>query len=208
MKYFKIIKNNEFIGIGTTRDMRKFQKKHNVFLVCDENDSQYIQCGEVLYHASWMEAADGDFVIADVIRIEEDEYNCLLAAIESNEEIKFAEEPVTEYEQIVDEIEELTIDYIRSAKLAELKHECNKAITEGFDMELSDVETRHFTLSVDDQINLLTQAYFNEGMKPIVIEMNNFKAKHMDRLKELEEYVNSLTDIEEITKVAYRKEDV
>ena len=30
-------------------------------------------------------------------------------------------------------------------------------------------------------------------MKPIVIEMNNFKAKHMARLKELEEYVNSLS---------------
>lgn len=203
MKYFKIIKDNEFIGIGTTRDMRKFQKKHNVFLVCDENEAQYIQCGEDLYHARWMEPVEGDSVIADVIRIEEDEYNCLLSAIESNEEIKFADEPVVEYEPVVNEVEELTVDYIRSAKLAELKHECNKAITEGFDMELGDGETRHFTLSMDDQINLLTQAYFDESMKPIVIEMNNFKSKHMERLKELEEYVSSLTTIEEISKVSY-----
>ena len=208
MKYFKIIKDNEFIGIGTTRDMRKFQKKHNVFLMCDENEAQYIQCGEDLYHAHWMEAVDGSFVIADVIRIEEDEYNCLLSAIESNEEIKFAEETVIEYEPIVDEIEELTIDYIRSAKLAELKYECNKAITEGFDMELGDGETRHFTLSVDDQINLLTQAYFNEDMQTVIVVMNNFKVKHMTHLKELEEYVNSLDSIEEIAKVTYRKEDV
>ena len=208
MKYFKIIKDNEFIGIGTTRDMRKFQKKHNVMLMCDENEAQYIQCGEDLYHAPWMEAVDGDFVIADVIRIEEDEYNCILSAIEKNEEVKFAEEPVIEYEQVIDEVEELTLDYIRSAKLAELKYECNKAISEGFDMELGDGETRHFTLSMDDQINLLTQAYFDEGMKPIVVEMNKFKTKHMARLKELEEYVNSLTSIEEIAKVSYRKEDV
>lgn len=208
MKYFKIIKDNEFIGIGTTRDMRKFQKKHNVLLVCDENEAQYIQCGEDLYHAPWMEAVEGSSVVADVIRIEEDEYNCLLAAIESNEEIKFAEEPVVEYEPVVDEVEELTIDYIRSAKLAELKYDCNKAITEGFDIELGDGATRHFTLSMDDQINLLTQAYFDENMKPIVIEMNNFKAKHMARCKELEEYVGSLTTVEEIAKVSYRKEDV
>ena len=208
MKYFKIIKDNEFIGIGTTRDMRKFQKKHNVLLMCDENEAQYIQCGEDLYHALWMEAVDGSFVTADVIRIEEDEYNCLLSAIESNEEIKFADEPVVEYEPVIDEVEELTIDYIRSAKLAELKYECNKVISEGFDMELGDGETRHFTLSMDDQINLLTQAYFNEDMKFVVAEMNNFKAKHMTRLKELEEHVNSLTDIKEIAKVAYRKEDV
>ena len=208
MKYFKIIKDNEFIGIGTTRDMRKFQKKHNVFLICDENEAQYIQYGEDLYHAPWMEAVDGNFVIADVIRIEEDEYNCLLSAIESNEEIKIVEEPIVEYKPIVDKIEELTVDYIRSAKVAELKYECNKAITEGFDMELGDGETRHFTLSVDDQINLLTQAYFDDSMKPIVIEMNNFKTKHMVHLKELEEYVCSLNNVEEISKVAYRKEDV
>lgn len=208
MKFFKIIKDKEFIGVGTTRDMRRFQKKHNVLLVCDENEAQYIQCGEVLYHATWMEAADGDFVVADIIRIEEDEYNCLVSAIESNEEIKFVDEPVVDFEPVIDEVEELTVDYIRSAKLAELKRECNQAITEGFDMELSDGETRHFALSMDDQINLLTQAYFDEDMQPVVVKMNNFKIKHMDRLKELEEYVNSLTDIEEITKVAYRKEDV
>jgi hypothetical protein len=176
--------------------------------VCDENEAQYIQCGEILYHATWMEAVDGDFVIADVIRIEEYEYNCLVSAIESNEEIKFVDEPEIEYEPVIDEVDELTIDYIRSAKLAELKHECNKAITEGFDMELSDGETRHFTLSLDDQINLLTQAYFVEDMQPVVIKMNNFKVMHMDRLKELEEYVNSLTSIEEITAVSYRKEGV
>ena len=92
MKFFKIIKDKEFIGVGTTRDMRRFQKKHNVLLVCDENDAQYIQCNEVLYHAPWMEAVDEDVLITDVIRIEEDEYNCLVSAIESNEEIKFADE--------------------------------------------------------------------------------------------------------------------
>jgi hypothetical protein len=207
MKFFKIIKDKEFIGVGTTRDMRRFQKKHNVLLVCDENEAQYIQCNEVLYHATWMEAVHDDSMIADVIRIEEDEYNCLLSAIESNDEIKLADEPVVEYEPVVDEVEELTVDYIRSAKLAELKHECNKAITEGFDMELGDGATRHFTLSMDDQISLLTQAYFDETMKSVVIEMNGFKAKHMAHLKELEEYVNSLNDIKEISKVAYRKED-
>ena len=208
MKFFKIIKDKEFIGVGTTRDMRRFQKKHNVLLVCNENDAQYIQCNEVLYHAPWMEAVDGDFILADVIRIEEDEYNCLVSAIESNEEIRFADETVVEFEPVVDEVEELTIDYIRSAKIAELKRECNQAITDGFDIELSDGEARHFTLSFDDQINLLTQVYFDENMQPVVVKMNNFKTKHMYRLKELEEYVNSLTDIEEIIAVSYRKEGV
>ena len=30
MKYYKLISDNEFIGIGTSFDMRKFQKKHGI----------------------------------------------------------------------------------------------------------------------------------------------------------------------------------
>lgn len=213
MKFFKIIKDKEFIGIGTTRDMRKFQKKHNVILMCDENEAQYIQYGEDLYHASWMEAVDGDYVIADVIRIEEDEYNYLVSAIESNEEIKFSDEPVIEYEPAVDEIEELTIDFVRTSKITELKHDCNKVITNGVDVKLSDGETRHFSMSLEDQINLLTMAYLSDesmysaaDMKTIIAETNTFKNSHIAKFKQLENRVNSMNTIDEISAVNYHEE--
>ena len=213
MKFFKIIKDKEFIGIGTTRDMRKFQKKHNVLLMCDENEAQYIQYGEDLYHAYWMEAVDGDYITADVIRITEDEYKYLESAIESNEEIKLAEEPVVEYEPAVDEIEELTIDFVRASKISELKHHCNKAITNGVDIKLSDGETRHFSMSLEDQINLLTMAYLSDesvysskDMKTIIAETNAFKNSHIAKFKKLESRVNSLNAIQEVSAVNYHEE--
>lgn len=45
MRYYKIIIDDKFVGIGSTIDLRKFQKKHEVFLSCDESEAQYIQCG-------------------------------------------------------------------------------------------------------------------------------------------------------------------
>lgn len=214
MKYYKIIKNKEFIGVGTTLNLRRFQTKHQIILICDETQVQYIQLGDVLYRANWMwpEAADSvKYEIADVIRIEKDEYDLLLKAVETNEEITIEEEPVVEAVPIV--VENPTIDYVRASKIAELKHDCNKAITNGIDIKLSDGETRHFSMSLEDQINLLTMAYLSdervystEDMKTIIAETNAFKNSHIAKFKQLKDRVNSLNTIQEVSAVNYHEE--
>lgn len=214
MKYYKIIKNKEFIGVGTTLNLRRFQNKHQIMLICDETQVQYIQLVDVLYRANWMwpEVTDSvKYEIADVIRIEKDEYDLLLHAVETNEEIVIEEEPVIEAEHVV--VEDSTIDYVRASKITELKHQCNKTITEGVDIKLSDGETRHLTMSLEDQINLLTMAYIAdesvysaEDMKAIIAEMNAFKNYHIAKFKKLENRVNSLNTIQEISAVNYHEE--
>ena len=214
MKYYKIIKNKEFIGVGTTLNLRRFQKKHKIILICDETQVQYIQLGDVLYRANWMWPETTDSVkyeIADVIRIEKDEYDLLLKAIETNEEIAIEEEPIVEIEHVA--VEEPTIDYVRASKISELKRDCNKAITDGVDIKLSDGETRHFSMSLEDQINLLTMAYLadesvysTEDMNTIIAETNTFKNYHIAKFKQLESRVNSLNTIEEISAVNYYEE--
>lgn len=214
MKYYKIIKNKEFIGVGTTLNLRRFQTKHQIILICDEAQVQYIQLGDALYRANWMwpETTDSvEYEIADVIRIEQKEYDLLLRSVEANEEILIQEEPIVEKEQIV--VEEPTIDYVRASKISELKRDCNKAITDGVDIKLSDGETRHFSMSLEDQINLLTMAYLNdesvysaEDMNTIIAETNAFKNYHISKLKQLENRVNSLNTIEEISAVNYHEE--
>lgn len=214
MKYYKIIKDKEFIGVGTTLNLRRFQNKHQILLICDETQVQYIQLGDVLYRANWMwpEATDSvKYEIADVVRIEKDEYDLLLKAVETNEEIVIEEEPVVNTEHVV--IEEPTIDYVRSSKIAELKHNCNKVITNGVDIKLSDGETRHFSMSLEDQINLLTMAYLedesvysSEDMKTIIAETNAFKNNHIAKFKQLKDRVNSLNTIQEISAVNYHEE--
>lgn len=214
MKYYKIIKNKEFIGVGTTLNLRRFQQKHKIILICDETQVQYIQLDDVLYRANWMWPETTDSVkyeIADVIRIEKDEYDLLLNVVETNEEITIEEEPVIEVEHVV--VEEPTIDYVRASKIAELKHNCNQSITNGVDIKLSDGETRHFSMSLEDQINLLTMAYLEdeseystEDMKTIIAETNIFKNYHIAKFKQLENRVNSLNTIQEISAVNYHAE--
>lgn len=214
MKYYKIIKNKEFIGVGTTLNLRRFQNKHKTMLICDEAQVQYIQVGDIFYRANWMWPENTDSVkyeIADVIRIEKDEYDLLFKAVEANEEVVIAEEPIVETEHIV--VEEPTIDFVRASKIAELKRDCNKAITDGVDIKLSDGETRHFSMSLEDQINLLTMAYLSdnsvystENMNTIIVETNAYKNSHIAKFKQLENRVNSLNTIEEICAVNYHEE--
>lgn len=214
MKYYKIIKDKEFIGVGTTLNLRRFQNKHQILLICDETQVQYIQFGDVFYRANWMWPENTDSVkyeIADVIRIEKDEYDLLLKAVETNEEIAIEEESIIEVEHVV--VEEPTIDYVRASKIAELKRDCNKAITNGVDIKLSDGETRHFSMSLEDQINLLTMAYLSdesvysiEDMKTIIAETNVFKNSHIAKFKQLKDRVNSLNIIQEVSAVNYHQE--
>ena len=215
MKYYKVIKDKEFIGVGTTLDLRRFQTKHQIMLICTESQVQYIQLNEVLYRANWMWPENTDSVkyeIADVIRIEKDEYDLLLNAIEKNEEIVIEEEPIVEVEPVII-VEEPTIDSVRASKIAELKRDCNKTITNGVDVKLSDGETRHFSMSLEDQINLLTMAYVaddsvysSKDMKIIIAETNAFKNSHIAKCKKLENRVNSLNTIQEVAAVNYHEE--
>ena len=213
MKYYKVIKNKEFIGVGTTLNLRRFQQKHQIILICNETQVQYIQLGDVLYRANWMWPETTDSVkyeIADVIRIEKDEYDLLLQAVETNETIVIEEEPVIEIEPIM--VENPTIDYVRTSKIVELKRDCNKAITDGVDIKLSDGETRHFSMSLEDQINLLTMAYLKDeslysakDMKIIITKTNAHKNSQITKFKQLKDRVNSLNTIEEVSAVNYQE---
>ena len=214
MKYYKIIKNKEFIGVGTTLNLRRFQTKHQIVLICDETQVQYIWLDGIFYRANWMwpEVTDRvKYEIADVIRIEKDEYDLLFKAVETNEEIVIEEEPIVEETPIV--VEEPTIDFVRASKISELKCNCNKAITNGVDIKLSDGETRHFSMSLEDQVNLLTMAYLSDesvystdDMKIIISETNAFKNSHIAKFKQLKNRVNSLNTIQEVSAVNYHEE--
>lgn len=213
MKYYKVIKDKEFIGVGTTLNLRRFQNKHQIILICDESQVQYIRLGDILYRANWMWPETTNSVkyeIADVIRIEKDEYDLLLQAVETNEEIAIEKEQIVEIKPSV--VEEPTVGYVRTAKIAELEYDCHKAITNGVDIKLSDGETRHFSMSLEDQVNLLTMAYLGDesvysakDMKIIIAETNAFKNSCITKFKQLKDRVNSLNTIQEVSAVNYQE---
>jgi len=233
MRYYKIIKDNDtFITVITEKDFRKYQKANNILLVCDSKNAEYVRFGNILYRdKSWMPPVVKNdkykYEEADIINITEEEYNALLSAIKRNEEIKVItdEEIVEEVkEDIVEEEKDITVDYVKNVKILDMSIECNKTITDGFDITLSDGNLYHFSLSMEDQINLLNinntintsndkiiyhadgercRYFSREDMKMIIDKALKFKTYHTTYFNGLKSYIQSLNDIIVINNITY-----
>lgn len=229
MNYYKIIDGETFVGVATQKEFRRYQQKHNVLLACDEDEAQYVQCSDVLYRADWMVpvvTGSVDFKTITLIRIEQDEYDVLLAAVESGEEVVVEPEESAEVEDEtpVDENEQVTVEYVREKKIAEMSNACNTVITNGFDVALSDNETHHFSLTTQDQLNLITistlvasgetqipyhaddelcKFYSSEDITTIINAATSFKTYHVSYFNALKAYIESMSDISSIGVVEY-----
>lgn len=228
MNYYKLISGTNIVGIGLSLDLRRFQKKHRIILFCNEESAQYIQYKDVLYHDNWMLPITTDTVpyeTAEVIRIDEQEYNTLKAALETEDEIVIEPEtPVEEEPKYIDPNEEITVDYVKSVKIAEMSNICNKVITNGFEVVLSDGNSYHFSLTTQDQLNLITLSsmvangeeqipyhadgelcrfYSAEDINIIITTATQFKTYQISYFNALKAYIESLDDINEISAITY-----
>lgn len=229
VKYYKIMTDSEFIGVGTTLSLRRFQKKHQILLTCDESQAQYIQYKEKLYHTYWMLPITSDkyaYEEVTVVKIEKSEYDILLNSIESGDEIVIEPE-ITEPEQeeeYIDPNTQLTLEYVKEQKIATLNATCNQVITNGFDAILSDGQPYHFSLTTQDQLNLITLSslvasgqteipyhadgelcryYSVQDINTILDTATAFKTYHVTYFNSLKAYVGSLTTIEEVSAIEY-----
>ena len=220
MKYYKIILNNTIMGVSTSCDCLKFQMKHSMLERAIDEDAEYIRCANHLYHAQWMQTVKTNlylYDVAEVISIEEQEYNILAPATETDPEIVIP--PAT------NPIDEITLEYVREAKITKMSNTCRAIIEGGFDLELRD-KVQHFSLTTQDQLNLIslsamaqTQSlipyhadgeecifYTNEEINEIVETATAFKIYHTTYYNALKGYVNSLESIEEIAAIEYGSE--
>lgn len=229
MKYYKLIGNGEFIGVATSDDFRKYQSKHRIILICNEDSAQYVQVNEKLYRDNWLSPVSTESIgyeEANVIAIDKDEYDALYEAMETGEEIKLVDEEhdvQEEMPQIAPE-EEVTIEYLKNSKINEMSIACNKAITNGFDVVLSDGETYHFSLTIQDQLNLimlsamvsagetvipyhadgeLCRYYSCQDISTISAAATAHKTYHITYFNSLKSWIDSLDNIQDIASVRY-----
>ena len=160
MNYYKLIRDESVFGVATTDDLRKHQKKHNVFLQATDGEAQYIQLGDDFFRDKWMRPVSEPIGEEVTVRaISEEEYDTLRDALAEGKKLKAravaqaVEEPAEEDPPEID-LGEDTIELVRENKLKEISLACNKAITDGFDLELGG-EDHHFSLTMHDQTNLL-----------------------------------------------------
>ena len=225
MNYYKIILNNEIIGVSTSNDCLRFQEKNRMLEVVKDEQAEYIECTGNLYHASWMQPIKTNiynYQLADVISIGEQEYNILAPAVETapvpvEDEI---EEPIIEIP--TDPVDEITFEFVRSSKINQMNMTCKQIIENGFDLELRG-ETHHFSLTTQDQLNIMnlsilvqtqelipyhadgeeTTFYTAEEINQIIAAATQFKTYQTTYYNALKTYINALDTIEDIAAITY-----
>ena len=231
MTYYKVIKDNEFVGIGTSYELRKYQLKHGILLVADDNTAQYIQINDKLYRDNWFKVLTTntiEYETASISVIDESEYQQLFEAIDAGEEISNVTNDEDTYYQeddnVVDSDSIITLDYLKTQKIKEMSYCCNQAIVNGFDVELSDGRTHHFSLTVQDQLNLITLSslaasgvdnipYHADGelceffsvndIQMIVKAATELKTYHTTYYNSLKLFIQSLVDRDDVANVIY-----
>ena len=230
MNYYKLISGENFVGIATSLDLRRYQHKHRILLLANEATAQYVQCNDKYYHARWMLPIitnNVEYDIVEVTQIEKDEYDVLFETIEAGKDVVIEPEqkPVEEFP---DELpSDITVDYVKTMKLAEMSNKCNQTITNGFDVMLSDNKVYHFSLTTQDQLNLITLSsmlasgetsipyhadgelcrfYSAEDITSIIEMATQFKTYQVSYYNSLKAYIESLSTIDEIHAITYGNE--
>ena len=230
MKYYKIIQGNTCIGVINSDNFIAYQPKTHSFEMANEITGDLIEYKNQFYRETWMKPLTPEvklnFISANIIEIDLEEYNIFKQALKKNETIELPPEREPVYVQTYVEPLEEGIDFIRISKINEMSYACNQAIENGFDLEIAG-ETCHFSLTIQDQLNLITLSsmaaqgldqipYHADGelckfytaaeINAIVNQATIFKTYHTTYFNALKAYINSLETIEEIGAITYGME--
>lgn len=225
MKYYKIMTfENKIIGAVSSSDFVRYSPIGHSYIRCNETKGEYVVFDGITYRAAWMAPCKTDraYIEAQVIEISEEEYQIFMDAIEHNEEIPDENEDIPPLPEPTDDIQQETLEFIRSSKLNEMSYICRTTIESGIDFDIRG-ETRHFSLTTQDQLNLMsaqtmaqtqtlipyhadgeeTDFYTNEEINSLAEAVAAFKVQHTTYYNSLKTYINALETIEEISAITY-----
>lgn len=165
-----------------------------------------------------------DFVSVQVVEIELEEYEALMEAIDTEQEIVIEEPEVIEPIPPETTEPDVTLEFIRDMKITKLSKQCNMIIEDGFDVMLSDGKTYHFSMDTESQLNLITLSnmvdkgetsipyhadgelcrfYSAEDIIAIIQAGTAHKTYHTTYFNSLRNYINSLEDVNKINSCYY-----
>lgn len=226
MKYFKIVKNEELVGVITSNNF--FIENANSLVASNDALGQYVEYNGKLYRDYWMQPTinERNFNEASISEISLQDYFAFIQAQRKNEtiiiedEIEEIQEPVI-IEEEPKEINQM-LEYIRSSKLNEMSRACRTTIEKGFDLELRG-ETKHFSLDTQDQLNLMSlgqmaqtqslipyhadgeacEFYTSSEINEIITAATTFKNYQLVYYNALRSYIETLETMEEIAAITY-----
>lgn len=226
MKYYKIIQDKNCVGIANSNSFILYQPEIHSFTAANETTGDLVEYKNKFYRGLWMKPMTADitikYTIADIIEITKEEYVAFEEAFKENEIIEEETDAEPEYIRPYIPPEKEGVDFIRESKVNEMSYQCRQAIENGIDV-IAQGKTRHFSLTTQDQLNLMslnvmaqTQDiipyhadgeqciyYTAEEIKQIVTAANSHKIWHTTYYNALKAYINSLETIEEISAITY-----
>ena len=224
--FYKIIKDNSILGVATSDNLIRYQLLHKMYLMASESSAEAIICNETIYHSDWMLEfkAPVEYIEADIVSIDEEEYEALVQAFKTNETVE-DDSSIEPEDEVVEEVpEEMTVAFVKDAKIKEMKNVCRYTIENGVDVVLSDEEEYHFSLTTQDQLNLTTLSamvesgetsipyhadgelckyYSVEDILAIISAAKNHIAYHTTYYNSLKSYISSLKSINTISAIKY-----
>lgn len=153
--FAQIVLNGQIIDAYTELRYCKYDKRSGLVLRCGSKDKPNgivsERTGEIYQVDGWHLFPD-TVATAGVVTIEyinETEYDALVKALDEAG-------PVIQPEEDPEIPENATIEFVRDVIIQKMNTACNTAITNGVDVVLSDGETYHFSLKLEDQLNLMS----------------------------------------------------
>lgn len=184
--------------------------------------------GNTIYSIVGTEGIPGSDIAVSVVDIDDAEYEKLYALLglgadisDDGLETELPQEPEPEQEEIS---EDTTLEDVKRICIGRLSDACQKRIFDGFDIELSNGEIERFSLTIEDQLNLISLStlaasgqntipyhadgklckyYSAEDILSIAAKATELKMYHTSYFNSLKNWVNSMTDIAKICSVAY-----
>ena len=231
MKYYKLMKDFKIFGVCNSNDFKYYNPNSNLILSSDEIHGQLIRYKQQLYRDYWMTDLPANFnrayELVKVAEITDNEFNVLFEMLSKIDYItESKEESGTPVITVVPSTfqEEPTVEAVRKLKLQELSNICNQTIETGFDTILSDNVYHHFSLTTQDQLNLISigqmaangmemipyhadgeicKFYSPDDINNIIEAATQYKIYHTTYYNALKNYVNSLDDINTIQQIEY-----
>lgn len=233
-EWFKVIQEGKLLGVATDQNFARYSPAGRRVHICKALVGQYLVLNDRFYRDDWMLPLDPNSPVeyenATVISIKEKEYD-ILSKMDVTEPVRMEYLYLDEGEENIPEkapkeTDIATIDYVRKRKVDRLSAECRKSIESGFSLVLSDEAEHHFSLTTQDQINLiglqqaladgndmtyhadgeLEQFYSEEDARLILSAARKWKNYNVALFNSLKNWVNHLTNFDEIEAVTYDSE--
>lgn len=225
MAYYKALNaNGTPVDVFNTELQFVKYSKNNIFLRCNELDHPHgilASDSSTIYLVDGWDTCDSqDYSTVSLVAVNEEEYETLYALLEqsrSGEAVTWPREDDAEWADV-------TLEWAQDTMIERMSAACNDTIVAGVDVVLTDGKTYHFSLALEDQLNLLSlqgmisagadavpyhadgeecRYYSAEDFALLATAATTWKLYQESYFNSLRGYIRSMESIAEIRNVVY-----